>query len=151
MRRVSRIALLGAAIGAAWAGPASAQENVSLGGSSPLGISAPYAAPGNFGTTYGVPSYGSIRTWSAYSSSYGAGYGYGYPPYAFLPGAYGAGLWRPGSATPDGYIYGGGFYNTFAAPYRPYTGFGPVPFGAYAPGFGPPFVTPYGNGYSYAQ
>src|SRR4051812_3237351 len=107
MRRITWIALVGAAIGTASATPARAQVNISIGGTSPLGISAPYAAPGLYGTTYGVPSYGSALNYSAYSSSYGAGYGYGYPPYAFLPGAYGAGLWRPGYATPGGYIYGG--------------------------------------------
>jgi len=146
MRRVSWIALMGAVVGSAWSAPARAQVNAGVGGFSSLGIAAPYAAPGLYGTTYGVPSYGSIRTYSEFSSPYGAGYGYGYAPYAILPG-YGMGLWRPGYSTPGGYIYGGGNYNTFAAPYQPYSGFGPVPVGAYAPAFGPPFLSAYGNGW----
>jgi len=144
MRRGSRIALIAAAIGLASVDDARAQVNRNGGGASPLGISAPFVAPGLYGTTFGVPSYGSIRTYSAFSSPYGAGYGYGYPPYAFVPGAYGMGLWRPGYSTAEGYLYGGSYYNTFAAPYQPAAGFGPVPIGLYAPAFGAPYVSPYG-------
>ena len=43
---------------------------------------------------YGVPSFGVPRTYSVYSSPYGAGYGYGYAPASFLPGRYGVGMWR---------------------------------------------------------
>lgn len=96
-----------------------------------------YGAPGNYGMAYGTASYGMPRTYSVYSTSYGPGYGYGYAPYAFLPGHYGVGLWRPGHAAP-GYVYGAGFYRTFPVPYRPVTGPPiPPPVGAYAPGFGP--------------
>ena len=36
-----------------------------------------FAAPGYYGMSYGVPSYGSVRTYSEFSSPYGAGYAYG--------------------------------------------------------------------------
>ena len=39
-----------------------------------------YGAPGNYGVSWGVPSYGLKRTYSEFSSPYGAGYGYGYAP-----------------------------------------------------------------------
>jgi hypothetical protein len=96
----------------------------------------PYAAPGNFGMAYGSASYGVPRTYTAFSSPYGAGYGYGYAAPGYLAGRYGVGLWRPGFAAP-GYVFGSSVYRTFPVPYRPATG-GPVPpFGAYAPAFGP--------------
>jgi len=90
-----------------------------------------------FGTSYGMASFGVPRTYSSFSSPYGAGYGYGYAPTSFLPGPWGIGLWRPGFQAP-GYIYGApNSYRTFPYPYRP----GPVrygpPIGVYAPGFGP--------------
>ena len=144
MRRALWIALIGMAIDQASAGLARAQVFVGAGGPAPI---APYyAAPGNYGMSYGVPSFGSVRTYSAFSSPFGPGYGYGYPPYAFVPGAYGAGLWglwRPGFGTAEGYSYGGSYYSTFAAPYRPWAGFNPVPVGVYAPGFGPTFYPTY--------
>ncbi len=92
---------------------------------------------GLYGTSWGVASYGIPRTYSTYSSSYGAGYGYGYPSYGFLPGRYGVGLWRAGIVTP-GYTYGSANgYNTFPYPYNPGgPRYGP-PIGVYAPGFGP--------------
>ncbi len=90
-----------------------------------------------FGTSYGVASFGVPRTYSSFSSPYGAGYGRGYAPTSFLPGPYGIGLWRPGSQA-HGTLYGVPYhYRTFPYPYRP----GPVrygpPMGVYAPGFGP--------------
>ena len=94
-----------------------------------------YGAPGNYGTTWGVPSFGWPRTYSVYSSSYGPGYAGGYPPFAGggWPGYYGGyGIWRPGFSAP-GYAYGAGF--AFPTPGSGYYGGGPA-IGAYAPGFG---------------
>jgi len=145
MRHLLWIALVGATIGLASSDQAGAQvvgAGGGVGGPNVLGISPVYAAPGNYGTTYGLPGFGTIRNYSSFSSPYGVGYGYGYAPYSYLPGPYGLGLWRPGYGTADGYVYGGSYYNTFAAPYQPGAGFGPVPFGMYAPAFGPPFVPP---------
>ncbi len=98
-----------------------------------------YAPPGNYGVSYGWASYGSIRTYSAYSSPYGGGYGYGYPPATVLPGAFGAGLWRAGASAP-GYMYGANGYSTFTYPYK--AGAWSPAVGAYAPGFGPGFQSP---------
>ncbi len=95
-----------------------------------------FEAPGMYGVAYGYPSFGVPRTYTSFSSSYGAGYGYGYAPYGFVPGRYGVGLWRPGFVAP-GYIYGASYYRTFPVPYRPYGGSVP-PLGLYAPGYGPP-------------
>ena len=95
-----------------------------------------FAAPGSYGMMLGSPSYGSVRTYTEFSSPYGAGYNYGYAPSAFLPGRYGVGLWRPGFVTP-GYTYGASYYSyrTFAVgnPGAP-----SPPVGVYAPAFGPP-------------
>lgn len=100
-----------------------------------------YAAPGNYGTSWGTASYRSVRAYSEFSSPYGAGYAYGYTPATVLPGRHGVGTWRPG-ATRSPYVLGGpNSYRTWAAP------FGradaslppPPPFGVYAPGFGPSF------------
>src|SRR3954467_14199432 len=75
-----------------------------------------YAAPGNYGTSYGSASFGLKRTYSEFASPYGGGYAYGYPPARVLPGRYGIGLWRPGM-TEGGYVYGApGMSRTFAAP-----------------------------------
>lgn len=114
----------------------------------PLPESAPpiYRAPGFYGTVYGVPSYGSIRTWSAYPSPFGVGYGYGYPPSAVLPGPWGNGLWSGtpgGSGIGDtGYLPAPGRYTTFPAiPVPEYPGYRPS-FGYYAPSIGPPSPAP---------
>jgi hypothetical protein len=137
MRGVIRVALLGAVLGIGGA-PARAQG---LGGAintyTSYGISPYYAAPGFYGTSYGLPGFGAVRTYTAFSSPYGPGYGYGYAPYSLLPGTYGVRLWRPGFSAP-GYVYGASFYRTFLAPYQPnYWGF-QAPIGLYAPAFGPP-------------
>jgi hypothetical protein len=97
-----------------------------------------YSAPGAYGMAYGYPAYGYPRTYTAFSSSYGAGYGYGYPPYSYLTGRYGVGLWRPGFVAP-GYAYGASYYyRTFAVPYGSLAPGYPPPVGVYAPAFGPP-------------
>lgn len=99
-----------------------------------------YDAPGYYGTIWGAPTYGSIRTHSAFASPFGGpGYGLGYGPSGFVSGPFGAGLWRPGSVAP-GYAYAPGAYRTFPAIAVPaYPTYSP-PFGYYAPGFGPPLV-----------
>jgi len=96
-----------------------------------------FAAPGNYGMSYGVPSFGVARTYSAFSSPYGLGYSYGYAAYGLLPGPYGMGLWRPGFISP-GYVYGASYYQTFAVPYSLGAARPVPPVGLYAPGFGPP-------------
>jgi hypothetical protein len=99
-----------------------------------------YQPPGSFGMAYGYPAYGYPRTYSAFSSSYGAGYGYGYGAYNYMSGRYGVGLWRPGFLAP-GYVYGASTYRTFPVPYGSLApGYSP-PVGVYAPGFGPPTFT----------
>jgi hypothetical protein len=100
-----------------------------------------YAPPGNFGVMYGTPSYGSVRTYSEFSSPYGGGYSYGYGPSRVLPGRYGVGLWRPGFAAP-GYVYGASAfsYRTFAVPYSNTPAVLTPPLGVYAPMFGPSYV-----------
>ncbi len=105
-----------------------------------LGISPYFAAPGLYGTAWGSPGYGSIRTTTKYSSPYGVGYGYGYGSTSVAPGIYGAGLWRPGTPLAENRIHRGTVYSTFAVPYHGPDGFGPPGIGVYAPAFGPPFL-----------
>lgn len=101
------------------------------------GLSPYYAAPGNYGTAYGYPSYGYPRTYTSFSSPYGGGFGYGYAPYGYASNRFGVGLWRPGYTVP-GYSYRSSYYWTFApAPIRPPVAAPFPPFGTYAPGFGP--------------
>ncbi|MDX2037574.1 MAG: hypothetical protein SFX72_13055 [Isosphaeraceae bacterium] len=95
-----------------------------------------YQAPGYYGTSWGVASYGVPRTYSRFSSPYGAGYAQGYAPYGILPGPYGTGLWRQSSTAP-GYAYGSPAYSTYARPFRQYDAKPGPPIGAYAPAFGP--------------
>jgi hypothetical protein len=120
-------------------GPVLGQE---MAGSGMSTTHAYYAAPGHYGTSWGTASYGTVRTYSEFSSPYGGGYGYGYAPWTYLPGRYGLGIWQPG-ATISPYVLGGpNVYRTWAAPYSragnpslpP-----PPPFGVYAPAFGPTF------------
>lgn len=119
--------------------PAPAQaQSVAAGSMNPYRLNGYFAAPGLYGMAYGSPSVGMTRTYSSYSSPYGAGYGYGYAPYGLLPGRYGVGLWRPGFVAP-GYAYGASYYWTYSIPASlssvPLQA--PPPVGAYAPGFGP--------------
>jgi len=103
----------------------------------PFRINGAIGLPNVYGTSWGVASFGFPRTYTNFSSPYGAGYGYGYPPPGVIPGKFGVGLWRPGFVAP-GYTYGSAYgYNTFPYPYK---AGGPMygpPIGVYAPGFGP--------------
>ncbi|MDB5353031.1 MAG: hypothetical protein JWN86_4278 [Planctomycetota bacterium] len=134
MRRLLGVLLLGLVI-AAIPSLASAQAPAVVRYYS--GTYSVYGAPGNYGMSWGVPSYGVPRTYSDFSSPYGAGFAYGYAPTGVMPGPFGVGLWRPGFATP-GYVYGAAnSYRTFPVRTWPVpSGYGP-PVGAYAPGFGP--------------
>jgi hypothetical protein len=114
--------------------------------STPYRINGYFAAPGYYGMAYGSPSVGLTRTYTTFSSPYGAGYGYGYAPYGLLPGRYGVGLWRPGLVTP-GYAYGSSYYWSFPVPYSSTVAAPSVPIGLYAPGFGPPSPPSYMMGY----
>jgi len=103
----------------------------------PYRVNGAIGLPDVYGTSWGVASYGSIRTYSNFSSPYGAGYGYGYPPPGVLPGKFGVGLWRPGFVAP-GYTYGSAYgYNTFPYPYKPGGPMYGPSIGVYAPGFRP--------------
>ncbi len=105
---------------------------------SPYRLNPYYAPPGSYGMMLGSPSYGSVRTYTEFSSPYGAGYNYGYAPNGLSPGRYGVGLWRPGFVAP-GYTYGASYYSyrTFAVGNPG----GPTPpVGVYAPAFGPTSV-----------
>jgi hypothetical protein len=98
-----------------------------------------YRAPGYYGMAWGFPAYGFPRTYTAFSSPYGAGYRYGYGPYTYMWGRYGVGLWRPGFIAP-GYAFGASSYRTFPlnVPYGSLTPGNSPPVGVYAPYFGPP-------------
>lgn len=119
--------------------PAIGRAQVAAGGGGGRNISDYYAAPGLYGVSWGSPSYGVARTYTNFSSPYGAGYGYGYAPNSLMPGPWGMEMWRPGFST-AGYTYGAstydGYYRTFPYPFRPYAP--PAPLGLYAPYFGPP-------------
>lgn len=99
-----------------------------------------FAAPGHYGMSLGSPSYGSVRTYSEFSSPYGLGYGYGYAPYGLLPGPYGVRLWRPDIVADPLYNAGYHSYRTFAVPYVRGVPAVTPPVGLYAPAFGPPFI-----------
>jgi hypothetical protein len=116
--------------------PAQAQVATGVLPGAPYRINPYFAAPGYYGMSFGSPSFGMTRTYTAFSSPYGAGYGYGYAPYGLLPGRYGVGLWRPGFVTP-GYAYGASYYRTFPVPYASTPPMPPPPVGVYAPAFGP--------------
>jgi len=116
--------------------PSSVQGQMRIGGPvSPYRVQPYYSAPGYYGTTYGVAGYGLRRTYSTFASPYGAGYGYGYAPTTYLPGPYGAGLWKPGGPA-NRYVWRTPYYGTYAIPTAPRNVALP-PFGVYAPGFGP--------------
>jgi len=131
MRRLLSVGIVGVALALV---PGPAQAQVSL--AAPYRMNGIFAAPGYYGTSYGSPSFGMPRTYSEFSSPYGAGYGYGLAPYGLPPGKFGVGLWRPGFVAP-GYGYGASYYQTYSVPYTTATGFNGPPMGVYAPGFGP--------------
>lgn len=138
MRRTAPL-LAGAALAlvASASRPATAQSPPLA---SPPGCGGPgcaYVAPGLYGMAWGSASYGMVRNYTEFTSSYCPGYAYGYPPASFLPGPYGAGLWRPGSAAASGFPLSHGQYRTFAVPPAPGP---PPPVGVYAPFLGPPFL-----------
>ena len=130
-RQILGSLLIGGTIWSLTAGPAGAQV---IGGVvSGVQTTSIYGAPGNYGTTWGVASFGWPRTYSVYSSSYGPGYAGGYTPSSGWPGYYGGyGVWRPGAVAP-GYVYGA----SYSIPSLSTGYYGPG-IGAYAPGFGPP-------------
>ncbi len=104
------------------------------------GVAAPgfYEAPGYYGTSFGVPSYGSVRGYSEFASPFGVGYGYGYAPSRILPGSLGTGLWRTGNPNPyETYSPSTTSYRTFALPFRPGAQPTAPAFGVYAPAYGP--------------
>jgi len=124
-------------------GHGTARGQVAGGPVLPYRIQSYYSAPGSYGTTFGVASYGVRQTYTTFSSSYGAGYGYGYPPASFLPGPYGVSLWHPGGL-PDQYVWRTPYYGTFGIPAAPRNVPLP-PIGVYAPAFGPgPLPVRYG-------
>ena len=98
-----------------------------------------FAAPGLYGTSLGTASYGSVRTYSEFSSPYGGGYGYGYAPSGFIPGPYGAGLWRPSTVQTPLYNAAYQSYRTFPVPYVAGVSAVTPSIGFYAPAFGPPY------------
>jgi hypothetical protein len=134
MRRTFGAFLIGTAL-MLGSGSGTARGQVAGGPVLPYRIQAYYSAPGYYGTTYGVASYGVRQTYTTFSSSYGAGYGYGYPPTTFLPGPFGAALWHPGDL-PNRYVWRTPYYGTFAIPAAP-SNVPLPPVGVYAPGFGP--------------
>lgn len=97
-----------------------------------------YAAPGFYGTLYGVPNFGAVQSYSRFPSSFGGpGYGLGYGPSSILPGT-GKALWS-GGPIGLGYSDSSGPYRTFRAiPVPEYPTYLP-PFGYYAPAIGPPY------------
>jgi hypothetical protein len=135
MRQFLWSAVVGVAMLIASAGPARAQvPNGAV--VNPSGVSSYYLAPGYYGTSWGVPSFGLPRTYTVFSSPYGQGYGYGYAPYSHWPGSNGYQLWRPAAVVPET-LYGGNYYRNLASPHPSFTGGFFSPFGYYAPGFGP--------------
>ena len=133
MRRIA----VGLAIGAALVlgtAPATARGQVPGGPILPYRLQAYYSAPGYYGTTYGVASYGLRQTYTTYTSSFGPGYGYGYAPATILPGPFSTALWNPG--TPNRFVWRSPWYGTFGVPAAPANVALP-PIGVYAPAYGP--------------
>ncbi len=98
-----------------------------------------YAAPGYYGTAYGVASYRVPRSYSVFPSPAGPNYRLGYAPTGLVAGPYGAGLWQPGVVYRQG--YGSSTYSTYTI--APGPGVVLPPFGYYAPAFGPgPVILP---------
>lgn len=95
-----------------------------------------------YGTSWGEASYGLKRTASSFASPRGVNYGLGVAPMGFVPGRFGAELWRPGEVAPVGTYGVAHAYRTFPYPYPPGPpAYGPS-IGVYAPGFGPDFRSP---------
>lgn len=101
-------------------------------------VSPYYAAPGNYGTSYGTAGYGAVRTQSNFASP---GYGRGLRPYAVAQNQWGSGIWNQGNRMNT---YGqvqqpASRYGTWAAPYQQGQAATPPPppIGAYAPTVGP--------------
>jgi hypothetical protein len=141
MRHLLWTSLVGAAMLTASACPAHAQTIKSETGPATAqvtgaGAAVEYVAPGSFATSWGVPSYGWPRTYTAFSSPYGQAYGYGYTPYVYWPGYTGAQVWRPAATLPDTYR-AGNWYRNLASPHSSFTGGFFSPFGYYPPGVGP--------------
>ena len=133
MRQILRALVIGLAVAI---GASHAQGQIKIGGpASANRIETYYSAPGYYGTTYGVAGYGLRQTYSTFASPFGVGYGYGLPPTNFVPGSYGANLWKPGVTT-NRRVLRNPNYGTFAIPSAP-RGVPLPPFGVYAPGFGP--------------
>lgn len=133
MRRIAGALAIGAALLAGPA-PTTARGQVPGGPVLPYRLQAYYSAPGYYGTTYGVASYGMRQTYTTYTSSFGPGYGYGYAPATILPGPFSTALWNPG--TPNRYVWRSPWYGTFGIPAAPANVPLP-PIGVYAPGYGP--------------
>jgi hypothetical protein len=137
MRRLLGVLVVGSVLALV---PCPARAQVVAGGMlNPYRFNGYFAAPGLYGMSFGAPSVGIPRTYTSFSSPYGAGYGYGYAPYGMLPGRFGVGLWRPGFVAP-GYAYGASYYyRTFPIPasLSPVPLLPPPPVGVYAPGLGP--------------
>lgn len=129
------------AAGLAFANPAGAQQAQPLAQPQSLtdnGVGPDYQPPGAYGTSYGVPSFGVPRLYTAFSSPYGGGYGYGYGPYVTSLNWY----YLNGGTTPNranytvpGYYFSGPNYNTFPVPYTVHGPESPS-IGVYAPRFG---------------
>lgn len=108
------------------------------------GVSPYYTAPGNYGTSYGSASYGTVRTHSNYASP---AYGRAMRSYAVANNAWGQGIW--GQATgpapvPNPRPYTDqGRYRTWADPRQQAQRQLPPlpPIGAYAPTLGPGYGT----------
>jgi hypothetical protein len=135
MRRLLLVVVFGSALAMV---PSQVRAQVPVGGTAvPYRVNGSIGLPNLYGTSWGVASFGIPRTYTTFSSPYGAGYGSGYPSYGVLPGRYGVGLWRPGFVAP-GYTYGSAYgYNTFPYPYKPGGPMYGPSIGNFAPGFGP--------------
>lgn len=132
--RIGRRAWLGGLAVAAW----SVVGGTSVRGQDIAPAPGFYSAPGSYGTSFGVPGYKTVRTYSEFSSSYGGGYGRGYAPNSIGAGRFGSDLWRGGTAVVNP-LDGASLtsYRTFAVPYQTHPTVVAPPFGVYAPAYGP--------------
>ena len=99
MRRIAGAFVIGTALLLGTA-EGTARGQVAGGPVLPYRIQAYYSAPGYYGTSYGVASYGLRQTYTTFSSSFGPGYAYGYAPSTYLPGPWGTSLWNARPAEP---------------------------------------------------